>query len=211
MNRNLMHLNFAKTYDLISKTHSILLNSDKAKVLWKLTRQSALRQKYIMEIGVYKGGASLLMSCAYGPNFSSKQYLIDPFIGHQQSSISNNDNLNFHHEGHFSDTSSEEVRELYSRFGFKEPSIIQDEIQNLYFSHEMLSNLYLIHLDTDLYLPTKYVLEELATKCQKGAYVLVDDYSSKKCPGVKKAIEEIDSNKFTSFTACKDQIILRKL
>ena len=48
----------------------------------------------------------------------------------------------------------------------------------------------LVHIDTDLYLPTKTCLEYFGARLQPGAVVVLDDYSSEKCPGVRAALVE---------------------
>ena len=46
----------------------------------------------------------------------------------------------------------------------------------------------LLHLDMDIYKPTKFILEKLVNKIVKGGIILIDDYNS--VYGATKAVDE---------------------
>jgi hypothetical protein len=48
----------------------------------------------------------------------------------------------------------------------------------------------LMHIDTDLYQPTKDALHLLFDRLSPGAIVIVDDYGNVSCPGVTAAVDE---------------------
>lgn len=48
----------------------------------------------------------------------------------------------------------------------------------------------LVHIDTDLYLPMIVCLEYFGRRMSTGGVIVVDDYASRKCPGVPKAVSE---------------------
>ena len=52
-----------------------------------------------------------------------------------------------------------------------------------------------LHIDVDLYSSYKTTLENLYSLVVKGGYILFDEYSSKKFPGAKKAVDEFFKKK----------------
>ena len=48
----------------------------------------------------------------------------------------------------------------------------------------------LVHIDVDVYPPTKFCLERFAPRDVPGGTIVVDDYGFKTCPGVKQAVDE---------------------
>jgi hypothetical protein len=53
----------------------------------------------------------------------------------------------------------------------------------------------LVHLDVDLYDPTKACLDFFYPLAVPGAVFLFDDYGSTYCPGARSAIDEFFANK----------------
>jgi O-methyltransferase len=47
-----------------------------------------------------------------------------------------------------------------------------------------------VHIDVDLYEPTRYALAFFYERTKKGGMIVCDDYGSAKCPGARKAFDE---------------------
>ncbi|MEM4331709.1 MAG: TylF/MycF/NovP-related O-methyltransferase [Candidatus Micrarchaeia archaeon] len=54
--------------------------------------------------------------------------------------------------------------------------------------------MHLVHLDVDVYEPTRFSLNFFKDKLQPGGIIIVDDYGFTTCPGVKKAVDEFTRN-----------------
>lgn len=63
------------------------------------------------------------------------------------------------------------------------------------FSNVASKNFSLVHIDVDLYEPTKSSLEYFYPKMQKGGIIICDDYGSTSCPGAKLACDEFIADK----------------
>ena len=63
----------------------------------------------------------------------------------------------------------------------------------------------LVHLDADLYPPTRAGLEYFYPKLSPGACVIIHDYSSGAWPGVKQAVDEFLKDKPESLIRIPDK------
>lgn len=201
---------FQDTYSYLFENKLILLNNFKARELWNYASKCGKKNLNMLEIGAYKGGSSILMSLAYGQGFANKQIIVDPFIGHLSKSISNLDDTRHHYEGHFGDTSMQLIKNNYEKLNLQVPAIKAMAIEDCKFENTFLENLSLIHLDTDLYLPTKYVFENLTPRCPKGLVIIVDDFKARKTPGIEKAVLELRESDYIFREKVKEQIIVIK-
>jgi hypothetical protein len=53
-----------------------------------------------------------------------------------------------------------------------------------------LSEIGLLHIDVDVYAPTKFCLDHFGTKMWSRGSIVVDDYGFTTCPGAKRAVDE---------------------
>ena len=112
-------------------------------------------------------------------------HVFDTFEGHPSAAVTTQDAN--HAAGQFGDTSFDEVTAYLSRFA--RTRIHRGDV--LMTLPDLDETLYrLVHIDTDLYLPTKACLEYFGARLQPGSVVVLDDYSSEKCPGVRAALVE---------------------
>jgi len=207
-------IKFISVYRFIRINRFTLLNGKKIISLLFFTLIARISRRGIVEVGVYKGGASLLMSLVYGRKYREMQILIDPLSGHPSASVSKFDSLS-HPPGHFSDTSLSIITELYAAQGFQLPTLIPLPIEEttLFADSSFIQNVGLVHLDTDLYLPTRFALSCLGALAPIGAIIILDDYGAPKCPGIEKAVGEFNAKfgaKFYSINWTKEQLILIK-
>jgi hypothetical protein len=140
----------------------------------------------IAEVGVYKGGTSVFLAeamQAFGLTQCSL-HACDTFSGHAGVDVKTGTDR--HIPGHFADTSADHVRGLLSGFPFAHvhEARIQDTV------HLLPARFGLVHLDTDLYEPTLFGLEFFFDKLVCNGAIVVDDFSSKSCPGINHAVEE---------------------
>jgi SAM-dependent methyltransferase len=56
-----------------------------------------------------------------------------------------------------------------------------------------------IHLDVDLYEPTKFVLNEMNNFLEPLGVVVIDDYLKESCPGIERAVQEFVGKNNSSF------------
>jgi O-methyltransferase len=70
----------------------------------------------------------------------------------------------------------------------------------------------LVHIDTDLYQPTIVCLDYFGQRISPGGVIVIDDYASKKCPGVPKAVSEYlaRTDQFQSWDMRTEQLMLVK-
>ena len=70
----------------------------------------------------------------------------------------------------------------------------------------------LVHIDTDLYVPTLVCLDYFGSRVSPGGVIVVDDYGQKKCPGVPKAVAEYlaRTDGWQTWDARTEQLVLVK-
>lgn len=142
----------------------------------------------IVEVGVFRGGTSAyLAQLAIALDLPFAQiHSFDTFEGHAEADVDRAID-SVHRPGDFSDTSYEAVVEYLRRY----PNVtvhkgrFEDRCDVL--GNEPLS---LLHLDVDLYAPTLHALEFADKRLITGGMCIVDDYETRSCPGVKRAIDE---------------------
>jgi len=141
----------------------------------------------LAEVGVYRGNsAKIFHSLCPERNL----YLFDTFTGFDERDCESEENIV---PGGYSDTSIEQVKEFV---GTKD---------NIYYfqghfpetTHRMnpATRFALVHLDADLYEPTKAGLEYFYDKLEPGGFLILHDYGSPYWPGVLRAAQEFFANK----------------
>lgn len=197
---------FKAMADEARKNGRTLLYYDRLHTLYQAIRNIARNkpaqdQKIrILEVGVYKGGGSYFMArCAnhlFVQNITIEQFAVDTFGGHDAKDIPKGAD-GVHTPGLFSDTSFESVRDYLGAFPFVKT--IKARIQD---ATDVTSDkgFHLIHLDTDIYEPTIYVLNTYAEKLAPYGILVLDDYGFTTCPGIEKAVTEFLDNHPGAFT-----------
>lgn len=142
-----------------------------------------------IEAGVFKGGgsyfiASILQTFGFS-NF--KHYAVDTFEGHSELDFQTNQLEGAHSPGLFDETSYREVKKYLSVF--PEVEVFQGRIQDAADKFENMKFGF-VHLDMDIYQPTKFSLDFFSSRLILGGIFVIDDYEFQTCPGIKKAIDE---------------------
>lgn len=171
-----------------ARAHTMLGN-DRLHVIYQCLNQSCDKDAVVMEVGCYKGGTSLFMANVLNETTDGKFELhaFDTFEGHVEQDIGVNDNA--HKAGYFNDAKFEDVVSLLS--GYKQAYVhkgrVQDSIKDI--DKKLIS---FIHLDTDLYEPTRFVLNMMDGRMRMLdiGMIVVDDYGARSCDGVKRAVDE---------------------
>jgi len=164
------------------------LGQDRLWVLWQAVGNAAPLELPVLEAGSYRGGSAWFLARSVKERLGHELPLeaVDTFAGHPPEAISAADH-EYHVAGRFGDVSYARVREYLSEFSLA--TVHRGEFSAVAprLPHERYG---LIHLDMDLYGPTRDALAFCAPRMPPGAVVVVDDYGSPKCPGIEQAVDE---------------------
>jgi hypothetical protein len=147
----------------------------------------------LVEIGVYKGGSSYFIASVLKNMHLTKARLhcFDTFEGHAIEDLSvEGDPLR--KPSDFSDTEVNEVKSYLSRF--ENVNVYKGRFQDT--CNQVSSyRFHFVHVDVDLYEPTRFILEFINPRLVRKGVFIVDDYGFQTCPGVKLAVDEfVESN-----------------
>jgi O-methyltransferase len=195
--------------DLVIQADRTLLGYDRLYVFWQVLRNVADIPGSIAEIGTYRGGSAYFIASACTEIIGEELpfHVFDTFEGHPEAAISERDP--HHRAGLFSATSYEDVREYLSRFARLQ--IHKGDVLNAL--PDLAESEYrLVHVDTDLYLPTKACLQCFGPRLPSGGVFVLDDYESKKCEGVRTAVGEYlqETDAFQVWDMRTEQLVLVK-
>jgi len=184
-----------------------LLGYDRLYVFWQAIRNLSAVPGDAVEVGTYRGGSAYFIADSLRAHAISdiRFHVFDTFEGHPPGAVTDLDPG--HSPGHFAETSFEEVRDYLSPFSNIELHR-GDVLQTL---PDLPDAKYrLVHLDTDLYLPTKTCLEYFEARLSPGGVVVLDDYSARRCEGVHDAVDEYmaRSNAFQAWDLRTEQLML---
>jgi hypothetical protein len=187
---SLPHRPTADFFDLaepIVKSRHTIMAYDKLYALWQAARNVADVPGSVAEVGAYRGGSAYFIACAL-IGFTGAEvpmHVFDTFSGHPGDAITEHDTV--HEAGHYGTAKYKKVVAYLSRFGRLQ--VHQGDVSALL--PELRDEMYrLVHIDTNLYKPTRDCLEYFGRRMTAGGVIVVDDYSSENCPGVEKASVE---------------------
>lgn len=161
----------------------------------------------IAELGVFKGATASILSY-FGSKFNRKVYLFDTFDGFNDSDLIG---IDANKPKGFSNVTIHEVMEKIDMNTCKIikgyfPDSIIDECRNTKYAF--------VHLDCDLYAPTKAGLDFFWEKLNDGGFIFIHDYFTGYWDGVTKAVDEfIKEKNIHSLVIMPDQCcsaVLRK-
>ena len=194
--------------DPIIDTKRTLLGYDRLYTFWQAVRNVAGVPGAVAEIGAYRGGSSWFIASALRQvcGVEVPLHVFDTFTGHPAAAVGEEDP---HQEaGKFAKTSLDEVRALLSTFELVRihPGDVLETMTELPEQQYRL-----VHIDTDLYRPTLACLDYFAPRLSSGGVIVIDDYESKKCPGVPKAVAEFmarDHDRLQAWDMRTEQLML---
>jgi O-methyltransferase len=140
-----------------------------------------------LEVGVYRGGSAFFLARAAERYLINRARLVavDTFEGHAAEDLPAG-REGAHTPGAFSSTSFEDVRGYLSPFPFVE--VVEGRIQDV--APALEGDLHLVHVDVDIYGPTRFALDLVAQRLVPGGIAIVDDYGFTTCPGARRAVDE---------------------
>lgn len=187
-----------------------LLGYDRLYVFWQAIGNLAHVQGAAAEIGSYRGGSAFFIASAFRHVVGEEvpMHVFDTFEGHPEQAITENDP--FHEAGQFNATSYDDVRDYLSPFTRLE--VHKGDVSSA-LPHLPESKYRLVHIDTDLYQPTVACLDYFGDRMSPGGVIVIDDYASRKCPGVPKAVSEYmdRTDRFQTWDLRTEQLILISL
>jgi O-methyltransferase len=179
-----------------------VVSQDRCFMLYQMAQYANNKEGHIAEIGVYKGGTGRLIAKTC-PN--KQVHLFDTFSGMPKE----NQVVDWHKQGDFSDTSLDSVKAFLKDCNnvVFHPGLFPgtaNEIVNTRFS--------LVYIDVDIYQSVKDCLEFFYNRVTPAGIIILDDYESRYCLGVKQAVTEFLSDKIERpIITTKHQCIFIKL
>jgi hypothetical protein len=137
-----------------------------------------------IELGVYNGGASKFIAAVLKKRGNGIHFACDTFSGHAlvDSGLDGNHEVN---KG-FANVISDDVSNYLNQENIR--IVIGDIIKTA--DKQKFNKIGFIHMDMDVYPPTKFALNYFWPKILRGGVVIGDDYGTSSCPGMKKAVDE---------------------
>ena len=196
--------------DAVVGTERTLLGYDRLYVFWQAVRNLDGVAGNAVEVGTYRGGSAFFIASAFRALHGAGVRLdaFDTFEGHPAAALSDQDTRH-RHAGIFDETSYADVREYLSQL----PEVQVHQCDVLQALPGLAETTYrLAHIDTDLYLPTKACLEYFGARLSPNGIIVLDDYSSKTCPGVRDAAVEYlaDHREYQVWDQRTKQLVLIK-
>jgi len=137
----------------------------------------------LVELGVYKGNSAAVLA-RLARRFDRRLYLFDTFTGFDDRDLGNNP---LDSERPFTDTSLEAVQRL---IGDHKVTYVSGYFPDSARGMQLPEKVAVLHLDCDLYGPTKQGLEHFYSRMAPGGIIVLHDYSSGYWPGVTQAADE---------------------
>jgi hypothetical protein len=195
--------------DPVVQTQRTLLGYDRLYSFWQAIQNVASLPGEVVEVGAYRGGSSYFIASAFvaATGAEASFHVFDTFEGHPAAAITAEDP--FHTAGQFDGTSYDDVRAYLSPF--ERVQIHRGDMLTIL--PTLPESMYrLVHLDTDLYAPTKAGLEYFGARMPSGGVFVLDDYASAKCPGVRAALAEFmnQTDAFQAWDLRTEQLLLVK-
>jgi hypothetical protein len=182
---------------------------DRLYVLWQAVRTVANVSGAAAEVGSFRGGSAFFIASAFARLSGDEVpfHIFDTFEGHPGEAVTGADFAAA--TGQFSETSYEDVRDYLSPF--RQVQIHRGDVLNTLAGLPETTYRF-AHLDTDLYLPTLRCLEYFGARLADGGVVVVDDYASRKSPGVAKGVSEYlgQTDRFHAWDTRTEQLVLLK-
>jgi hypothetical protein len=137
----------------------------------------------IAELGVYRGNSASILA-HYARIYHRRVYLFDTFEGFDERDFIGGDRRR---EILYADTSLDLVRGLV---GDKDITFVRGRFPQSIPPDVFASRFCLVHIDCDLYQPTKAALEFFYPRLSSGGLVVVHDYANPTYRGIKRAVDE---------------------
>lgn len=187
----------------LCKPHSLM--GPKLNSLYNAAVSCLMAPGAVAELGVYKGGSSLLLAKVFGDR---PVYGFDTYTG-----MPCDDELipDGHKEGDFADTSVADVMWLMKQHGA--PNFIP--VVGTFTWWQEDQRFAFVHLDADIFQSTRDAVQYFAPRINRDGGIFFDDYTSKKCGGVRVVADELRIGRQWKQWECVDMrdgtLLARKL
>lgn len=163
-----------------------LIDEYRCYILWDISSQVKKIQGDILEVGVWRGGSSVLLT--NGLSNKDRIYLADTFKG----VVKAGENDTRYKGGEHSDTTLELVENLLSKYLLNDQFTILNGIYPDDFSNYNFENgLKLCHIDVDVFESAKNIFDFIWSKMLKGGVVIFDDYGFWGCEGITDFVNRL--------------------
>jgi len=163
------------------------LHYDRLYTLWQAVAGIPSDAPAVAEVGAYKGGsARFIAESLRAHGRANRFYVCDTFEGHAVVDAG----LDGHHKVglQFQSTSFEAVSKYLREFD--NVRVVKGDFRQASSVLAEEPAFGLAHIDVDVYQVTRFCLEFFADRLLAGGLLVVDDYGSKTCEGVKAAVDE---------------------
>jgi O-methyltransferase len=185
-------------------TSLLLLDIDEAFTIWSSIKETKDLEGDIVELGVYKGGSIRLMAKAHEFETGINKRIIgfDTFEGIPLQTGNGDEKF----LGFLSDVSFEDIIKTMPNCVSLVKGIFPESA-----TQANIEKISLAHLDADTYKSTFDGLNFVWPKLAKQGRIILHDYNSQGCPGVKKATDEFLQDKnVIAIEIAESQILLIK-
>ena len=167
------------------------LNFDRIYTLWQAVESLPSAARAVAEVGVYRGGSAWFVAEALRRTDREMPfYVCDTFQGH----VEVDERLDgLHRPGdQFTRVKAEKVAKYLRGFPFVRMEV--GDIRDTAPTFENESAFGLVHLDVDVYPITRFCLDFFGPRMVPGGVIVMDDYGTTTCEGVKQAVDEFKAN-----------------
>jgi hypothetical protein len=163
------------------------LNVDRLYTLWQLVHALPPSTRAVAEVGACRGGSARFVAETLRLHQREMPfYVCDTFEGHVEVDEAVD---GYHRVGvQFAGVKVEKVANYLAGFPFIR--LLKGDIRDTAATFDAEHAFGLVHIDVDVFPATRFCLEFFAPRIVAGGAMLVDDYGSKTCRGVQKAVDE---------------------
>ena len=180
---------FERLADEVMDEGRTLQSQDLLWTLWQAAANTASLGLPGIEVGSWRGGSARFVAAAVRHHLGRELpfHVVDTFEGHPADSVSEVDGER-HEAGLFADADYDDVK-AYLSGHFDQVTVYEGDFESV--AERIPDGPYgLAHVDVDLYRPVLAFLRHLGPRMAPGGVIVVDDFETRKCPGVRKAVDE---------------------
>jgi O-methyltransferase len=182
---------FGEIADRVIRDGRTYLNVDRLYTIWQAVESLPPSARAVAEVGVYRGGSAWFMADALRRSGREMPfYVCDTFQGH----VEVDDSVDgVHRPGvQFTRVKAEKVAKYLREFPFIRMQVGDIRETAPAFAGE--SAFGLVHLDVDVYPVTRFCLDFFGPRVVPGGMMVMDDYGTTTCEGVKRAVDEFTAS-----------------
>ena len=201
---------FLEVADPLRESRRTMLGYDRLFTLWQAAGNVARLGLPVVEIGSFRGGSAALIAEALQRAGCPvlELHVVDTFAGHIDDSFTDHDVEA--QRGKFRATDVDDVRQFLGVY----PGVQVHQGDAAAVVGAWPERRYgLVHIDVDLYGPTRDCLSYFGPRVAAGGVIVVDDYGSPTCPGVDTATGEFLAahSGFQAWKLEAEQMVLVKI